>query len=249
MTVNTGMLHPDGPGGMTGKRVVVTGGARGIGALTALECGRAGASVLVCDIVEPSATVDELRAEGQSAEGRVVDVTDRSALAAAFADYGRFDALITCAGIYGQCTNINDLDDADVTRVLDINVKGTLWTLQAALPHMRKRGGRIVCVGSIAGQAGGRTGPHYVATKGAVHALVKWAAKTQAKHGVLVNGVAPGAVDAPIVRGKGYMPDYCPLGRLAHPEEIARVAVFLASPAASYVTGAVVDVDGGAGLG
>lgn len=250
MTGAPGMLHPQGPGGMTGHRAVVTGGARGIGARTALELGRAGASVIVCDLLDPTETVEEMRAEGLSARGQVVDVTDRAALAEAFAGYAQIDALVTCAAIYGTTADIDDLDDADVEAVLDINVKGTLWTLQAALPHMREHGGRIVCVGSVAGKVGGvRAGPHYVASKGAVHALVKWAAKTQAQHGVLVNGVAPGVVDTPMIAGKGYTPDYCPLGRLAEPEEIAQVVVFLASPAASYMTGTVVDVNGGAAMG
>ena len=179
-----------------------------------------------------------------------MDVTDRSALAETFAGYRRIDVLVTCAAIYGETADIDDLDDTDVASVLDVNVKGTLWTLQAVLPHMRQHGARIVCVGSVAGKVGGvRAGPHYVASKGAVHALVKWAAKTQAQYGVLVNGVAPGVVDTPMIVGKGYTPDYCPLGRLAEPEEIARVVVFLASPAASYMTGTIVDVNGGAAMG
>ena len=250
MTDSPGLLHPSGPGGMTGQCAVVTGGARGIGASTALELARSGASVVVCDVVDPTQTVAQIRAEGLSAYGHAVDVTDRSALAETFAGYRRIDVLVTCAAIYGETADIDDLDDTDVASVLDINVKGTLWTLQAALPHMREHGGRIVCVGSVAGKVGGvRAGPHYVASKGAVHALVKWAAKTQAQYGVLVNGVAPGVVDTPMIVGKGYTPDYCPLGRLAEPEEIARVVVFLASPAASYMTGTIVDVNGGAAMG
>jgi len=250
MTGAPGMLHPAGPGGMSGHCAVVTGGARGIGARTAVELGRSGASVIVCDVLDPAETVAEMQAEGLSANGHAVDVTDRTALATVFAGYPRIDVLVTCAAIYGESNDIDQLEEDDVAAVLDINVKGTLWTLQAALPRMREHGGRIVCVGSVAGKVGGvRAGPHYVASKGAVHALVKWAAKTQAQHGIRANGVAPGVVDTPMIVGKGYQPDYCPLGRLAKPEEIARVIVFLASPAASYMTGAVVDVNGGAAMG
>ncbi|MEU0470833.1 SDR family oxidoreductase [Amycolatopsis sp. NPDC006131] len=108
----------------------------------------------------------------------------------------------------------------------------------------------MVCIGSVAGKVGGvLAGPHYVASKGAVHAVVKWLAKTEAARGITANAIAPGVVDTEMVAGRGYRPDYCPLGRLAQPEEIARVAAFVASPAASYLTGAVVDVNGGYAMG
>ncbi|TNC26529.1 SDR family NAD(P)-dependent oxidoreductase [Amycolatopsis alkalitolerans] len=235
---------------MTGEYAVVTGAARGIGAGVALELARAGAEVTVVDVRDPGETVSAIEAEGGKATGRVLDVTDRVAVCEAFAALPGLDVLVTCAAIYGDTVSLDELEESEVDAVLGVNVKGTLWSIRAALPLLRRRGGRVVCIGSVAGKVGGvLAGPHYVASKGAVHAVVKWLAKTEAAHGITANGVAPGVVDTEMVAGRGYRPDYCPLGRLARPEEIARVAAFLASPAASYMTGAVVDVNGGYAMG
>ena len=244
------MLAAGGAAGMRGHRAVVTGAARGIGAHIARELAAAGAEVTVLDVNDPAGTVATIRAEGGAATGRTVDVTDSAAVRAALSDLDSLDALVTSAAVYGDTVALDDLNESEVDHVLGVNVKGTLWTVKAALPLLRQRGGRVVCLGSVAGKVGGvLAGPHYVASKGAVHAVVKWLAKTEAANGITANGVAPGVVDTEMVAGRGYQPDYCPLGRLARPEEIARVAAFLASPAASYMTGAVVDVNGGYAMG
>ncbi|TVT25379.1 SDR family oxidoreductase [Amycolatopsis acidiphila] len=235
---------------MRGERAVVTGAARGIGARIAIELARAGAEVTVVDVRDPAETVAAIEAEGGQACGRTLDVTDRAAVHEAFAALPALDVLVTSAAVYGETVSIDELEESEVDLVLGVNVKGTLWSIRAALPLLRRAGGRVVCIGSVAGKVGGvLAGPHYVASKGAVHAVVKWLAKTEAAHGITANGVAPGVVDTEMVAGRGYRPDYCPLGRLARPEEIARVAAFLASPAASYMTGAVVDVNGGYAMG
>jgi 3-oxoacyl-[acyl-carrier protein] reductase len=245
-----GLLHQEGPGSLVGDRAVVTGAARGIGAQIAIELARAGAHVTLLDVREPADTVAAIREDGGSADSAVVDVTDFSAVQSAIAEAGgedaRLDMLVTCAAIYGDTTAIADLSESEVDQVLGVNVKGTMWCIKAALPLLRARGGRVVCIGSVAGKVGGvLAGPHYVASKGAVHAMVKWLAKTEAANGINANGVAPGVVDTEMIVGQGYVPEYCPLGRLAEPQEIARAAAFLASPAASYFTGTVVDVNGG----
>jgi 3-oxoacyl-[acyl-carrier protein] reductase len=246
----TGLLAPDGPGSLRGQCAVVTGAARGIGARIALELAAAGGDVVVVDLRDPSETVSAIHAAGGTARGVVLDVTDRAAVEAALRGLDRIDALVTSAAIYGETSTVEDLTEDEVDAVLGVNLKGTLWTIRAALPRLREQGGRVVCIGSVAGKVGGvLAGPHYVASKGAVHALVKWLAKTEAANGIIANGVAPGVVDTEMIVGKGYRDDYCPLGRLARPEEIARVAAFLASPAASYMTGTVVDVNGGVAMG
>ncbi|MGI6869921.1 MULTISPECIES: SDR family NAD(P)-dependent oxidoreductase [Amycolatopsis] len=246
----TGVLAAGGAAGMHGRQAVVTGAARGIGAHIARELAAAGAEVTVLDVNDPARTVATIRAEGGTATGHTVDVTDLAGVRAILSGLPALDALVTSAAVYGDTVSVDDLDESEVDHVLGVNVKGTLWTIKAALPLLRRHGGRVVCIGSVAGKVGGvLAGPHYVASKGAVHAMVKWLAKTEAAHGITANGVAPGVVDTEMVAGRGYRPDYCPLGRLAQPEEIARVAAFLASPAASYMTGAVVDVNGGYAMG
>ena len=252
MTEPLGLVNPAGPGSLRGQHAAVTGAARGIGQQIALELARAGARVTVFDTRDASDTAETIRAEGGTADAVTLDVTDRDAVKGAFAELATegLDALVTSAAIYGSTTPIDDLTASEVDDVLEVNIKGTLWTVRAALPLMRVRGGRVVCIGSVAGKIGGvLAGPAYVASKGAVHAMVKWLAKTEAKNGILANGVAPGVVDTEMIIGQAYQPDYCPLGRFARPEEIARVAAFLATPAASYLTGTVVDVNGGHFMG
>lgn len=252
MTGPHGLVDPAGPGSLRGQHAVVTGAARGIGAQIALELARAGARVTAVDLRDCAATVATIRDEGGSATALALDVSDRDAVAGAVAEAAaeRLDVLVTAAGVYGSTTPIGELTAAEVDQVLDVNVKGTLWSIRAALPALRVRGGRVVCIGSVAGKIGGvLAGPAYVASKGGVHALVKWLAKTEAANGILANGVAPGVTDTEMIAGQGYRGDYCPLGRFARPEEIARAAAFLATPAASYLTGTIVDVNGGSFMG
>lgn len=237
-------------GSFTGTHAMVTGGARGIGQHVAWRLAEAGAHVTVLDVGDATATMDRIRAAAGTGTAVVVDVADRAAVQHAVdhavESAGRLDVVVTAAGIYGTATKIDDIDEVELDRVMGINFGGQFWTLQSALPHLRVHGGRIVCVGSVAGQIGGvLCGPHYAASKGAVHTLVRWVAKAEASHGIRANGVAPGAVDTPMIADKGYQPDYCPLGRFAEPSEVADVVAFLASPASSYMTGAIVDVNGG----
>jgi 3-oxoacyl-[acyl-carrier protein] reductase len=243
-----GRTPVSGAASLEGKRAVVTGAARGIGAECALALAGAGAEIVAWDVLDTSATVDQVQARGGKATGGRVDVTQRAAVrrAVEFAAADGIDVLVTAAGIYGNATAIEDLDEAEVDAVLDVNFKGTMWCVQAALPTLRQGGASVVCVGSEAGKIGGLlAGPHYVASKGAIHAFVRWLAKIGAPDGIRANGVAPGAVDTDMTRGRGYSPDYCPLQRLGEPEDIAQAVLYLASPASSYVTGIVLDVNGG----
>lgn len=252
MNESFGLMNPGGPGSLRGQHAVVTGAARGIGQQIALELARAGARVTALDRLEAAETAELIAGEDGEGAAIAVDVSDREAVHRAFTELGtdRLDMLVTSAAVYGSTTPIDELTEPEVEDVLNVNIKGTLWCIQAALPMLRKHEGRVVCIGSVAGKVGGvLAGPHYVASKGGVHAVVKWLAKTEAHHGIRANGVAPGVVDTEMIKGVGYQPDYCPLGRLARPDEIARVAAFLATPAASYITGSVIDVNGGHFMG
>jgi 3-oxoacyl-[acyl-carrier protein] reductase len=236
---------------LQGRVALVTGGARGIGLACARAIAARGATVALVDLLDCAPAVAELSSAGAAAHGYRLDVTDRGAVAETFAaiegDLGSLDILVCAAGIYGSTTRLEELDEAEVGRLLAVNVQGPLWCLQAAMPVMVRGGwGRIVFIGSVAGQVGGvLAGPHYAASKGAVHAIVKWAARAGAADGVQVNGIAPGAVATDMIVGKNYPADYCPLGRIAEPDEIGSVAGFLVSPGASYMTGQVVGVNGG----
>lgn len=236
-------LHPDL---LRGKQAVVTGAARGIGASVCLALAAAGAEVTALDLDLPEETVAAVLAAGGKARGEVLDVTDRAATEEVVRAQPVVDVLVTSAGVYGAPFPIEEIDDAEVDRVLGVNVKGTLWAVRAALPALRLSRGAVVCLGSLAGRVGGvASGPQYVASKGAVHALVKWLSRTEVGHGVRANGVAPGPVDTEMIAGRGYAPDDFPMRRFARPDEVAAVAVFLASSAASYINGTVVDVNGG----
>ncbi|MEX2291561.1 MAG: SDR family NAD(P)-dependent oxidoreductase [Mycobacteriales bacterium] len=234
---------------LTGQVAVITGAARGIGRATAVALAAEGTDLVVGDLLDLSDTVAQVEAAGRRCVPLRTDVTqqaDAAGLATAAVEaFGRLDMLVTCAGVYGA--GGLDVDEREWDRVLDVNVKGTYLPVQAAFPVMAEAGrGKIVCIGSIAGKVGGvLAGPHYVASKGAIHALVRWLAKHGAQHGVYANGIAPGAVRTDMIEGHPYREDYCPLGRFAEPEDIAQTAVYLASQASNYVTGKVLTVDGG----
>ncbi|UZG59908.1 SDR family NAD(P)-dependent oxidoreductase [Rhodococcus opacus] len=243
----SGVLNPTL---LAGKRAVVTGAARGIGAAIARELSTAGADLSLYDLSDCSETANAIRDAGGEVTNGVLDVSDRAAVTRAFEDLDRLDILVTSAGVYGEPVGLGEIDTDEFDRVMGINLKGSLWTVSAALPLLRRTGGNIVCVGSAAGKVGGvASGPHYVASKGALHAAVKWLARTEAANGIVANAVAPGAIDTDMIAGKGYGGDYCPLGRLGTAEDVAGIAAFLASPGAAYMTGAIVDVNGGFFMG
>lgn len=235
---------------LQGKVALVTGGARGIGAAVAFALAREGASIVIGDVLPLDDVVGKIKNLGANAIGIIADVSRISDIEnlteKTLAKYGGIDILITCAAVLEPGT-IEDIDDYTLDRTLTINLKGTIFTVQSVFREMKKRGsGKIVCVGSIAGKIGGiMAGPHYVASKGGVHAFVKYVAKYGAPFGVYVNAVAPGAVDTEMIRGLPYNPTACPLNRLGVPEDIAEAVLFLASDASNYITGTILDVNGG----
>jgi 3-oxoacyl-[acyl-carrier protein] reductase len=165
--------------------------------------------------------------------------------------FGRLDIAVQSAGVVSG-TPLLEVTDSEWDAILDTNLKGTLHFLQAVYPGMAAAGyGKIVCLGSIAGEQGGvMSGPHYVAAKAGIHAMIKWLAKAGAPHNVYVNAIAPGPVMTPMWIGvnKGIAvddPDMSPLGRVGRPEDIAEAVLFLVSSMSNWITGTVLDVNGG----
>ncbi len=239
-----------------GKVVVVTGAASGMGAATAREFAARGATVVVVDRNEAGAS---MVAAAISATMLAGDVSQSSfcntAVQTALAQHGRIDVLVNAAGIIKRTDVIHTSDDA-WRQIFGVNVDGIFYMCRAVLPHMvAQHSGVIVNFGSIWGDIGAAGVAAYCATKGAVHNLTRAMALDHARDGVRVLAVCPGEVDTPMLASeraapptRAFLDDMAdrtiPVGRLAQPEEIARVVVFLASDDASYMTGAMVNVDG-----
>jgi NAD(P)-dependent dehydrogenase (short-subunit alcohol dehydrogenase family) len=233
---------------LTGQRILVTGAARGIGAATARICASLGAELFLLDIDGAPAIATEIKDAGGTAKAFEADSGSRADVERIAAEIGPVDGLVLNAAIcpFGEDWQSEDWDES-FDRVMAVNVLGPIHAARAFLPDMMaRRQGRIVLVGSLAGRMGGLiAGPHYVASKGGVHALVKWMARQAAPHGVLVNGVAPASVETPMMVEQPVDLERIPLGRRAQAEEVAWPIAFLCSPAASYICGAVLDVNGG----
>jgi NAD(P)-dependent dehydrogenase (short-subunit alcohol dehydrogenase family) len=231
-----------------GRRVLISGAGGGIGAATAEVCATLGAELVLVDLQGAEAVAATLNGRGTKATAHVANVSSRTEIEGLARAVGRVDALVLNAAICPWDDDWQSPDwDAAFDRVMAVNVRGAIHVARAFLPGMvERRQGNIVFVGSLAGKMGGLiAGPHYVASKGGVHALVKWLARQVAPQGVIVNGVAPASVETPMMGGRSVDLSRIPLGRMAQPEEIAWPIAFLCSAAASYVCGTVLDVNGG----
>jgi len=237
------------------RTAIVTGAASGIGAATVTELVARGYRVACLDRDGPGVRAIAAAA-GAEHPAFVVDVTDEPAITAAIADAARalggLDALVTSAGV-AEMTPFMDLDAATFRSVYDHNVVGTFLCIREAARHMTK-GGRICTVASVAGlRGGGLSGTAaYAASKGAVLALTKNAARSLADRGIAVNTVAPGATNTPMIAHvfaneahRKRVESMSVMNRAAQADEIARAIAFLVSPEASYVDGATLVVDGG----
>jgi 3-oxoacyl-[acyl-carrier protein] reductase len=241
-----------GPIDLRGKVAIVTGGARGIGKATCIALAREGAKIIVCDILSAEETLAEVQKHNSKGIGLRCDVTNKAeierVIERAIAEFERVDILVTSAGVLGK-TNvpIQEISVQDWDFQLNINLKGTFLFCQGVWPIMASQQmGKIVCIGSLAGKIGGvLVGPEYSASKGGVHAMVKCLARRGMSHGIYVNGIAPGTVRTPMIKDEHYRDEMIPLGRLGEPEDIAEAVLFLASSASNFITGTVLDVNGG----
>jgi NAD(P)-dependent dehydrogenase (short-subunit alcohol dehydrogenase family) len=233
---------------LAGDRILVTGAARGIGAATAEICASLGADMILVDLADAAEVADSIASRGGKAVAMRADAADRAAVERIAKDVGPIDGLVLNAAVcpFGEDWQAPGWDES-FRHVLDVNVLGPIHAARAFLPGMIERGhGRIVMVGSLAGRMGGLiAGPHYVASKGGLHALVKWLARQAGPSGVIVNGVAPASVETPMMAGQSVDTSRIPLGRRARAEEVGWPIAFLCSPAASYICGVVLDVNGG----
>jgi len=240
---------------------VVTGGARGIGRAIAAAFVSWGITTVIADIDLPAAekAAAELRTASAEAVAAKVDMSRPEDIARLVTDlvarFGRLDILVNNAGILSN-TPFDEISEAEWDRVLDINLKGVLFASREALKPMLSRGwGRIISISSLAGRNGGiSVGPAYAASKAGVIGITRHLANKVARNGITVNAVAPGTTETDII--KGFTEDQLaainksiPVGRLGKPEEIAEMVAFLASDTAAFITGAVMDINGGMYMG
>ncbi len=260
---------------LAGKAALVTGAARGIGRATAVELARQGADVALLDIADPDA-IPELRgyrlasraeleeaarlvrAEGARALPLVADVRDwegmRGASERARREFGGLDAVVANAAIAID-GKLARREPAPWRAMLDVNLTGALNTVQAALPGLRRPGGRIVLVTSVQARAGSAASGAYAATKWGMTGLMKSLAQELGPEGITVNAVAPTAVDTPMIRraAEGLGNAHPCMAHSGHalpvealePQEIAAAIAFLAGPGAGFVSGVTLDVNAG----
>jgi 3-oxoacyl-[acyl-carrier protein] reductase len=247
---------------LEGQVAIVTGGSEGIGRATALLLGRQGAKVVIAarrpEVLEKATR--EIREAGGTVLGVAADVTKPAdverLIAAAVAEYGRLDILVNNAGT-GRASAFESVDDATWEADLDVKLFAAIRTTRAALPHLKQRGGRIINVTTPAGKHPGAKSLPTSVSRAAGIALTKALSKDLAEHRILVNTVCVGLIKSAqhertaqqlgvaLERHYTDLGKNVPLGRVGEAEEVANVIAFLASPAASYVTGTSINVDGG----
>ncbi|KRE46516.1 SDR family NAD(P)-dependent oxidoreductase [Paenibacillus sp. Soil724D2] len=241
---------------LNGKVALITGGSSGIGLATAKLFVAEGAKVVITGrnqvalnaAVEELGTTNVLAVQADAADPQSAD----KAVAAAVEKFGRLDVVFANAGIGGN-TPLGGTEFSVFEEILKINVTGTFFTVQAALPHL-KAGASVILNGSVLAKAGSPGWSAYAASKGAVTSMARVLVSELSPRGIRVNTIVPGATRTPIwgqpeglAQFESTLTRAVPLNRLGEPEEIANVALFLASDDSSFVQGAEISVDGGAG--
>ena len=245
---------------LSGRTALVTGASRGIGAAAARALADLGAGVMIGYIVERPAAervVQRIREAGGTAESLAADLSKRSEAEMLIAEtvdrFGTLDILVNNAGIWSRSAT-EEMTDTEWERMLAVNLGGPFHVTRAAIPHLKSTRGTIINVSSTAGQRGEAFHAHYAATKGALQSWTKSLAAELSRDGIRVNAVAPGWVETDMTRETlqdarlEEIERSIPLGRVGRPDEIASAIAFLASDAASYVQGEILNVNGGSVL-
>ncbi|MEF8840376.1 MAG: SDR family oxidoreductase [Haloarculaceae archaeon] len=241
-----------GPIDLEGQTAVVTGAAGGIGRATCEALARHGADVVATDVDADrlDAAVEAVEGQERACETVACDVSDpddvRALRDAAFEFAEEIEVVANVAGVVHR-HDFSEMTVDQWNRVIGINLTGTFLVSQAFYDHMVERGyGKVVCVSSVSGRVGGViSDAGYASSKAGIHGLVRWLGKNAAPEGVYVNAVAPGPIKTRMTEGEDYRPDMVPLNRLGEPEDIAEGVLYLASEMSNYVTGIVLDVNGG----
>ncbi len=238
------------------KVAIVTGGARGIGKSISALFAREGAKVVILDLDADvlKEAEGEIKSAGGEATGIAANVTDfkacQDAVKQAVEKYGKIDILVNNAGITKD-NLLMRISDADWDAVLAVNLKGSFNFIKAVCrPMFKARSGTIINIASVVGQEGNAGQANYAASKGGLIALTKSAAKEFSSRNIRVNAIAPGFIktrltDVVSEEAKSRLMTRVLLGRMGEPEEVAKVVLFLASDDASYITGQVINVNGG----
>ncbi len=236
---------------LAGARVVVTGGARGIGGAIASRFAAEGARVEILDLLAPEGMSHAAEVGGCFHQVDLANAAEaRASVEAAIECVGGIDILVNSAGVF-RLTPMLDIDVEEWDRMLDINARATLITMQVAARAMRETGGNIINIASMAAKRGGAREAHYAASKAAVVVLTRAGAAEWGEYGIRVNAICPGYVLTDMGAATRTQADVdawtarSPLRRLGNPGDVASVALFLATSESSYLTGEAIDVTGG----
>ncbi len=237
---------------LEGKVAIVTGAGNGIGKTTAKMMAGLGAIVIACDIEEGNvaATVEEIVAEGWKAESHYCDITQpdlvKKLVERVVDNHGTIDILVNNGATLGGGKRVEEVDEREFDRLINVNLKGVYNFIEAVLPTMRgNQYGKIVSVSSVAALAGDFTDIHYSAAKGGVIAMSKTLARELSLEKINVNVVAPGLINTRMAHEWEFGPALERFHRIGEPEDVAAAICFLASEAAGYFSGQVISPNGG----